>query len=87
MLRPSRSKWVPAFAGTTVGIQCLFHKRHWVPAEACPRVLESGAGTTEHVRGGSDGGIDQRNFLAMFAVIPTKAGIHVATVKVKMGPR
>src|ERR1700682_1826477 len=28
------------------GIQCLLYERHWVPAEACPRMLESGAGTT-----------------------------------------
>src|SRR5450759_1994289 len=33
---------IPAKAG----IQCLLAKRHWVPAEACPRMLESGAGTT-----------------------------------------
>src|SRR5438876_911333 len=25
-------------------------KRHWVPAEACPRMLESGAGTTTVIR-------------------------------------
>jgi hypothetical protein len=33
---------IPAKAG----IQRLLHERHWVPAEACPRMLESGAGTT-----------------------------------------
>jgi len=33
---------IPAKAG----IQCLLNERRWVPAEACPRMLESGAGTT-----------------------------------------
>ena len=39
-----RTTLVSAFAGTTISEGQS--SGHWVPAEACPRMLESGAGTT-----------------------------------------
>ncbi len=50
---------IPAKAG----IQCLSAESRWVPAGACPRVLESGAGTTPRSRS-----VVLKSRIALFAV-------------------
>jgi hypothetical protein len=70
-----RARVIPAEAG----IQRLSKQRHWVPAAACPRVLESGAGTTSRRDRGECGPLRVRASAVRNAkarVIPAEAGIQ-----------